>query len=440
MTVMFLLNHKNSVLLCPMIFAIVLTIIGIVAAYVCGSCRFSTIWRMCTSSFGKWPLFVVIVVWVLFALLVFTVLGWLWGRGGYWSWQRWLTNWRSVGTEAASLELVKISLTTIGGIGGVGYLVIKYRERASAERGAADARLPWSIEQLANKSPQIRIAAIYSLADIADIYRGNFRQRVVNVLCGYLRTKRGDWSREHRAETSSASNDGFDAIRRIAKKWLRNNQPSRMNQVKDPHYENEEGSVESTAITVIADHLRENRSRNSQQSKRRRRTLDSRLWCDCAFDLHEAIILKKLDFNLVTLYSDIDVSGAKLMGGASFGGALIGGKMKAEGALFSGATSFAGSVFRGHASFVDAVFEGSVDFVDASIRNGVDFAGAIFNWGMRDKISFSDEIINEGDSLPAGARWAQFDEFGNFRLIEGDTLDSSHSKSRDSSDGRAAVQ
>lgn len=187
-----LLNHKNSVLLCPMIFAIVLTIIGIVAAYVCGSRRFSTIWRMCTSSFGKWPLFVVIVVWVLFALLVFTVLGWLWGRSGYWSWQRWLTNWRSVGTEAASLELVKISLTTIGGIGGVGYLVIKYRERASAERGAADARLPWSIEQLANKSPQIRIAAIYSLADIADIYRGNFRQRVVNVLCGYLRTKRGD--------------------------------------------------------------------------------------------------------------------------------------------------------------------------------------------------------------------------------------------------------
>ena len=115
MAVIFLLNHKNFALLCLIIFAIVLTIIEIVAAYVCGSRRFSIIWRMCASSFGKWPLFVVIVIWVLFALLVFTVLGWLWGGGGYWSWQRWLTNWRSVGTEVAPLELVKISLTTIGG-------------------------------------------------------------------------------------------------------------------------------------------------------------------------------------------------------------------------------------------------------------------------------------------------------------------------------------
>ena len=41
---------------------------------------------------------------------------------------------------------------------------------------------------------------------------------------------------------------------------------------------------------------------------------DSRLWCDCAFDFHEAAILKKFDFILVTLYSDINVNGAKLMG------------------------------------------------------------------------------------------------------------------------------
>lgn len=87
-----------------------------------------------------------------------------------------------------------------------------------------------------------------------------------------------------------------------------------MNQIKNPYYENEEGSVESTAIAIIADHLRENRNRSNQQSKRRRRVSDSRLWCDCAFDFHEAAILKKFDFILVTLYSDINVNGAKLMG------------------------------------------------------------------------------------------------------------------------------
>mgnify|MGYP000129910339 FL=1 len=200
-----------------------------------------------------------------------------------------------------------------------------------------------------------------------------------------------------------------------------------MNQIKNPYYENEEGSVESTAIAIIADHLRENRNRSNQQSKRRRWVSDSRLWCDCAFDFHEAAILKKFDFILVTLYSDINVNGAKLMGGTSFEGAFIGGKMKAEGTLFSGATSFADVVFCEHASFADSIFEGPVDFIYASTRGGVDFAGAVFNWDVRDKILFPDEIIDEGNSLPAGARWAQFDEFGNFCLVEGDPLNSSHS-------------
>ena len=48
--------------------------------------------RAVTRRFGTWPLFGVILVWVVLALVVFTVLGWLWGEGPLWSWQRWLTN------------------------------------------------------------------------------------------------------------------------------------------------------------------------------------------------------------------------------------------------------------------------------------------------------------------------------------------------------------
>ena len=73
--------------------------------------------RAVTRRFGTWPLFGVILVWVVLALVVFTVLGWLWGEGPLWSWQRWLTNWRGASAGAGSLDLVKVSLTTIGGIG-----------------------------------------------------------------------------------------------------------------------------------------------------------------------------------------------------------------------------------------------------------------------------------------------------------------------------------
>ena len=76
---------------------------------------------------------------LVLALVVFTVLGWLWGEGPLWSWQRWLTNWRGADAGARPLDVVKVSLTTIGGIGGTGYFVIKYREWASAERADAVA-------------------------------------------------------------------------------------------------------------------------------------------------------------------------------------------------------------------------------------------------------------------------------------------------------------
>jgi|GEM_PF-5569733 len=38
--------------------------------------------RAVTRRFGTWPLFGVILVWVVLALVVFTVLGWLWGDCG----------------------------------------------------------------------------------------------------------------------------------------------------------------------------------------------------------------------------------------------------------------------------------------------------------------------------------------------------------------------
>ena len=191
--------------------------------------------RAVTRWFGTWPLFGVILVWVVLALAVFTVLGWLWGKGPLWS-DRWLTNWRGAGAGASPLDVVKVSLTTIGGIGGTGYLVIKYRERASAERAERDAeqdraeqRLLSGVQQLGSGSPQVRIAGVYSLADVADTYRGEYRQRVVSILCGYLRTQRGE------RETAVSEQDG----------------PEQSSEEKVNH----DGAVESTVLEVLIRHL-----------------------------------------------------------------------------------------------------------------------------------------------------------------------------------------
>lgn len=63
---------------------------------------------------------------VLLSVGCYTTLSWIWGG-------RFLAGW----TSEQSLnfkELLSSTLTAVGGIGAFGYLVIKYREQASAER------------------------------------------------------------------------------------------------------------------------------------------------------------------------------------------------------------------------------------------------------------------------------------------------------------------
>ena len=70
---------------------------------------------------GRWPLFGKIVAWVVPAILAFGgIMCWLWH----------LTS--DPGKSAASIAAT--SLTIVGGVGAVAYLVIKYQERRQAER------------------------------------------------------------------------------------------------------------------------------------------------------------------------------------------------------------------------------------------------------------------------------------------------------------------
>ena len=144
----------------------------------------------------KRSLFLAIAFWTLLSIACYTALSWLWGG-------RFLAGWTNE-KPLTFKELLSTTLAAVGGIGAVGYLVIKYREQASTEReevhqneGEADKKLNSAVQQLGSGSPQVRIAGVYALADVADTYGSeihgvDYNKRAVEILCGYLRTVRSE--------------------------------------------------------------------------------------------------------------------------------------------------------------------------------------------------------------------------------------------------------
>ena len=142
-------------------------------------------------SIGGWPLLGKIVAWVVLAILAFAaVMCCLWH----------LTS--EPGKYVASIAAT--SLTIVGGVGAVAYLVIKYQERQQAGRDEERAKreecreedrlvntkMQDAVDQLGSDRASTRIAGVYALTDVADTYGGGYRQRVVDILCGYLRSDR----------------------------------------------------------------------------------------------------------------------------------------------------------------------------------------------------------------------------------------------------------
>ena len=217
-------------------------------------------------------LFCTIIYWIIVAIAAFTFLGWTWGHGTGWS--RLWTNWVA-GPDVNPLDRVKVTLTTIGGVGAVGYLVIKYRERSSQERNEASEKLIQAVEQLGSQSPQVRIAGVYALADVADKYQDHYRQRVVDILCGYLRTDR-------------LPENG--KVRHVIEE----------NGIVDPELLlSNDGAVESTILATLANHLKTGFQKDNDSST----NTQPGPWSECAIDLHGAIFTEHVDFSGAHMFS-----------------------------------------------------------------------------------------------------------------------------------------
>ena len=389
--------------------------------------------------FASWcrknRLFCAIVSWILLAIIAYTLLSAIWGDGRGWS--RVLAGWH-IGATHDPLDRIKVTLTALGGVGAVGYLVIKYRERAALERGEADEKLVRAVQQLGDSSPQVRIAGVYALADVADTYEGPYHQRVVDILCGYLRTDR--LLKDANGDTRYATNDDGT---------LNYDQPL-----------SADGAVESTILFVLANHLYV-----SHQDKGAKGYSEGR-WSQRHLDLHnahltEAVIFyntfvgninatgthftKDSSFLQCNFMSDANFRNAKFVDVADFRYSKFKGAAVFSEAKFKGDAYFLGSTFN-LTYFKNATFIGNVDFGGhlagnaAHFKGESDFSGTTFgesaNFGARiadqelsgvifEREARFDDCTFIGSANFQGATFKHLTYFGNYCLGEGTTFKSS---------------
>ncbi|MFI9811008.1 pentapeptide repeat-containing protein [Saccharothrix variisporea] len=138
-----------------------------------------------------------VVRWLVVAVLLAAATG----AGLYWLLGRPKLPSTASFTTAELLDLLKIGLAVVGGLGAVVALAVSYRRQQVSE--AAHLIATWqedrddtkflnerygkAAEQLGHDSFAVRLAGVYAMGALADDWVAQ-RQTCVDVLCGYLRT------------------------------------------------------------------------------------------------------------------------------------------------------------------------------------------------------------------------------------------------------------
>ncbi|MFJ7217974.1 pentapeptide repeat-containing protein [Amycolatopsis sp. NPDC098790] len=262
--------------------------------------------------------------------------------------------WLAMGLPAAPnpdtrLNIIKVALSVVAGVGGVVALVVAYRKQRIGEVAEArervkvlNERFATACGQIGHEKPAVRLAGVYAMASLADEWLEQ-RQVCIDVLCAYLRIPY---------------------------------EPS-----LDPWYHDEESEVRLSITTVISDHLRAGAPVS---------------WQGHDFNFLRAV-LRSADF------ADIRVTGGRLLfslarfpgGWTSFDGMHVsGGEVWFGGAAFTGAK----------VTFDKAEFSGGrVQFDGAAFTGGeVTFRGARFSGG---EVDLSKASADDYSAPPVFDQW-----------------------------------
>jgi len=87
---------------------------------------------------------------------------------------------------ASTLDLTKVALSVVAGVGAAIALTVTYRRQRDLERGRFDERFAAAAAQLGADNAAQRLAGVYAIGALADENPGR-RQQCIDLLCAYLR-------------------------------------------------------------------------------------------------------------------------------------------------------------------------------------------------------------------------------------------------------------
>ncbi len=256
--------------------------------------------------------------------------------------------------RAAPIDLTKLSLTVVAGVGGIVALVVAYRRQRDLEQGRFVERFGAAAAQLGNTDVAVRIAGVYAMAGVADESRGLRRQQCIDVLCGYLRLP---YKTEHGA---SGRTKFVIKAPRVDHGRVRGETEEHI------EYRQNDSEVRKTIVTVIADHLRP----TAEYS-----------WSTSNFNFRAAYL------------EDVNFTAARFSGAARFDNATFSGTAWFDDATFSSTALFSGARFSASARFPGATFSHGVAFTQTMFSTAWFEGARFFRTAYFDNATFSSRAL-----------------------------------------------
>lgn len=313
--------------------------------------------------------------------------------------------WGWAGLDEQSPARATVALTTVGGLGGSVFLIVKYRAQELVEeqhlisrRDHGDEMIDKALELFASTSPLKRVSGARQLIRLSDGHDDiAYQQRIVNEFCTFLKLSQGRCVE--------------DIL--IEKIFLES--------VKERASGSREGSLSS--------------------------------WCKCRFDFRGICFASCVDLSMCVFQNRVDWTGARFLEDALFSGATFevsplfsgvdfGGMAKFDGCKFKSEedVDFSLSLFKGKASFVDVSFGGGVSFGQVRSKEDgsgddafdeiptfcadADFSGAVFggeaNFGLSGRVGEDVPVCCfEGSARFEGATFERGAYFGDVQFMNG---------------------
>lgn len=284
---------------------------------------------------------------------------------------------------AAEIDVTRMALTVVAGVGGVVALVIAYRRQRDLEQGRFVERFGAAAAQLGATDVAVRIAGVYAMAGAADESEGLRRQQCIDVLCGYLRLP---YDAEHGA---SGRTKFVVKAPRVEHGRVRGETEEHI------EYRQNDSEVRKTIVRVIADRLRP----EAEYS-----------WSASDFDFRTAHL------------EDADLSRAAFSGAARFAETTFTGAATFEGATFTRSAIFEDATFTGFTTFDEATFTSAANFSKATFTRVVSFDGVTFNGdAIFDKVAFTSSATFNKATFTADATF-EGSTFTGLSVFQGATF------------------